>query len=253
MKKALIAALAAALFLITLPLLAQQSSGGWAAPCNKALWKDYGFQYDAMRVCRVATYLVVGLNRYENHPITLEQARQTVNEGFRICWGQFPSSGGYCASVNAWTTAQGWLHLKPNVTPKPVVITLTATEWLQSDDDVAFVLGHEMGHANDSGQSTTVNTEQNEERADAIGMGFLMFAGYDARASAQALELIKGERGQGLAGNLGGMFQAGLQKLLNPSEPHPLNSARIQLMKREFARLCVTHGNQPIGCKEGWH
>jgi len=253
MKKALIAALAATLFLIAPPLLAQQSSGGWAAPCNEAFWKSTGFKNEAMRVCRVATDLLVGLNRHENHPITLEQAKQAVDEGFRICWGQFPLSGGNCASINAWTTPQGWLHLKPNVTPKPVVITLTATEWLQSDDDVAFVLGHEMGHANDSGQNTAVNTEQNEERADAIGMGFLMFAGYDARASGRALQLIAGERGQGLAGNLAGTLRAGLQKLLNPAEPHPLNSVRIQLMKREFAILCAAHKNQPIGCKEGWH
>jgi predicted Zn-dependent protease len=205
-----------------------------------------------MRVCRVSTYLVVGLFKQAHRSLPWAQARQATNELFRICWGQFPASGGNCADANAWAHPRSWVNLTAGSTSQPIVITLIASEWLQSDDDVAFILAHEMGHAVDREQNTAVNTEQNEERADGIGIGFLMLAGYDARASARALQLIAGERGQGLGGNLGGMLNQGLNKLLNPSEPHPLPSARIQLMKQVFARLCAAYGNHPIGCKEGW-
>ncbi len=252
-RASLLLAVLAAYSLPALPLRAQQASGGWEGPCEEAFWKRTGFEYDAMRVCRVATYLLVGLNKQANHPLTWVQARQGANEGFRLCWGQFPAAGGNCAVPNAWARTKSWLNLPPNTTPPPIVITLTAAEWLQSDDDVAFILAHEMGHATDAQQNTTVQTEQNEERADAIGIACLMLAGYDARASARGLQLLAGERGQGAVGNLTGMLNQGFNKLSNPSEAHPLPGTRILLMKQAFARLCGLYGNRPIGCKEGWH
>jgi Peptidase family M48 len=220
------------------------TAGGWAAPCDR-WWDTSSFRLNAARVCRVTTHLITAIER----TTTATQPRAISDQLFRICWGNFPRSGrsgGACAASNAWARSRGWIAAAG---PKPpVVITLKATEDLQSDDEVAFVLGHEMGHALDREQSVDKNTHQNEERADVAGIGFVMRAGYDARSAGRGLQMILGERGQGLLGNLKGM----LDHAGDGADVHGLTRNRIAVMKQIFARGCAVLNNQAIGCKEGW-
>jgi hypothetical protein len=166
---------------------------------------------------------------------------------FRICWGRFPRSGSpSCDVANAWATLRGWTA-KTGYRP-PIVITLQATEDLQSDDEVAFVLSHEMGHAVDAGQTVGQQTRENEDRADLFGVGFVIKAGYDVRSAGRGLQMIEGERGRGVIGNLMGMLgHAG-----DGSDAHGFARDRIANMKQVFATGCSKMGNKPIGCKDGW-
>lgn len=129
-----------------------------------------------------------------------------------------------------------------------MVITITSAEELQSDDEIAYVLGHEMGHATDPEQNVTQNTRENEERADSFGVRYIMRAGYDARSAGRGLQMIEGERGQGVLGNLSNM----LNHFGDSSDPHGYAHERIELMKQEYANVCARSGNKPVGCKEGW-
>jgi hypothetical protein len=225
------------------------AAAGWSGPCEK-WWETSAFAYDAMRVCRVATYLMHAFMKNKESAESWKSAREGANQAFRICWGNFPQSGGACNTPNAWALPKSWLVARQTgQAPHPIFITLTSTEWLQSDDEIAFVLSHEMGHATDAGQNTTQNTRQNEERADALGIGYMMLAGYDARSAGRGLQMIEGERGQGVLGNLGNM----LSRLGDATDPHGYAHERIELMKQEYARLCSRFGNKPIGCKEGWN
>jgi hypothetical protein len=252
MAKYKVAVLFAIPLVVAAPCFAQQSSGGEAGPCEEVFWSRLGYQYDAMRVCRVASSLVGGLSRQSNHPVTADKAQELADEAFRICWGHDPTISESCAAPGAWATPRSWVPPLPSNSPIPVYITLPAAGWLQSDDAVACVLGHEMGHATDRLQNVGKNTEWNEERADAFGVTYVMLAGYEARACGLALQLITGERGQGAVRDLSGMIQQGADRLLNPAEPHPLNAQRMQLMKGVFSRVCARYGDEPIGCKEGW-
>jgi predicted Zn-dependent protease len=129
--------------------------------------------------------------------------------------------------------------------PPPVVITLVTSETLQADDEVAFVLSHEMGHAIDPEPNSN---EDNEKRADALGIVFVMRAGYDARSAGRGLQMVKGERGQGVLGNLMGL----LDHVADGSDIHGYTGDRIVLMKQEYAKQCGQLKNRPIGCKQGW-
>jgi Peptidase family M48 len=215
--------------------------GGWSGPCE-GWWRTSGLSLDAARVCRVTTNLITALERTPNAAL----ATSIANQLFRICWGDFPRFGNACATSNAWAQAQGWIAT-PGAKP-PVVITLQATEDLQSDDEVAFVLGHEMGHAVDREQTVDQNTRQNEERADVLGIGFVMRAGYDARSSGRGLQMVLGERGQGLLGNLASMWE----HRGDGADVHGLTQNRIALMKQVFARGCAALNNQAVGCRDGW-
>ncbi len=228
----------------------QTAEGGWAGPCEDT-WTISEFPYNALRVCRVATYLVRSLSLPDD-PV---KAKTAINQIFRICWGQFPKAGGDCTTANAWAYPKSWITWAQNGAhggfPPPIVITLSASELVQSDDEMAFLLAHEMGHAFDQRQTLELSRE-NEYLADVSGVGFMVKAGYDARSAGRALQMIGGERGQGAIGNV-------LQTLLNHvgqaavQDVHGFTVERIARMKEVYGRGCVALSNKPIGCKEGWH
>ena len=221
-------------------------SGGWAGPCEQS-WAQSEWPYNAMRVCRVVTYLA----RSFQNTIDPNVAQDFANQMFRICWGTFPKSGGDCNQPNAWAPWMAWSTWANSggrgPAPRPIVMTLQAAEVVQSDDEIAFLLSHEMGHALDPVQSR----EDVEPRADALGIGFMVKAGFDARSAGRSLQMIGRERGQGAIGNV-------LWTLLNhvnqvaTQDTHGTNMDRIYRMKQVFAKGCAAMTNKPIGCKEGW-
>src|SRR5438309_1397955 len=75
-------------------------AGGWSGPCE-SWWENSNFPFDAMRVCRVTTYLIHGFQKTPDW----NTARSAANQLFRICWGRFPRSGSpACGVANAWAT-----------------------------------------------------------------------------------------------------------------------------------------------------
>jgi hypothetical protein len=215
-------------------------AGGWAGPCEP-LWSTTEWSFNAKRVCRVTSALA----RSVHDTLSAEQAQQLADRLFRICWGVFPAAGGNCQSPNAWASLGSW---NGRTEPVPAVITLLASERVQSDDELAFLIAHEMGHAFDQRQRLLeLNPEQ---RADISGVGFLVKAGFDARAGGRALQTLGGERGQGPLGNLAGILLNHMAA--GRGDIHGLTRDRIALMKSVFATGCASLRNQPVGCKEGW-
>jgi predicted Zn-dependent protease len=127
------------------------------------------------------------------------------------------------------------------------VITLQAAELLQSDDEVAAILSHEMGHAFDP----EPDPQQAEPRADALSIGFLIKAGFDARSAGRGLQMMGRERGQGAIGNLFWTIALHLNQVAT-QDSHGSTLDRITRMKEVFAKGCAAMNNRPIGCKEGW-
>ena len=235
----------------------QTTGGGWAGPCD-SFWDSSDFTFHAMRVCRVTTYLV----RSWKPTTDLTAARDFANMLMRICWGTFPKARGDCSSANAWAPARGWIDAArlaqtrqrfglQTAPPPPIVITLRAAELLQSDDEVAFLLSHEMGHAVDTEQTTSANTVSNEQRADVAAIGFMIKAGYDARSDGRSLQNLTMERGQGAFDNLLGMLSNHIGQAMT-RDVHGFTRDRILLMKDVFAKGCAAMNNKPLGCKEGW-
>jgi hypothetical protein len=81
-----------------------------------------------------------------------------------------------------------------------------------------------------------------------MGIGFVMRAGYDARSAGRGLQMVLGERGRGLLGNIAGM----LDNLGAGADVHGYARDRIAHMKDVFGRGCVALKNEAVGCKEGW-
>ena len=227
------------------------SAGGWAGPCED-WWDTSEFQYNARRVCRVAASLI-GSFRKAGSPI---EAERFANEGFRVCWGVFPKAGNDCNGPNAWARAAGWIRWAraggPGGTPPPIVVTLAATEMVQSDDEMAFLLSHEMGHALDSEQTTQANSRENEYRADVGAIGFLVNAGYDARSAGRSLQNLVGERGRTPLGNLLGILSNHLGQAAS-QDVHGFTFERIDRMRSAFVKGCAALNNRPLGCKAGWN
>lgn len=222
------------------------ADGGWSGPCED-WWRDSQFSFNAMRVCRVTTYLVRSLGKVTNEA----EARAIANRSFRMCWGNFPRAQGNCNSENAWAHIGSW---KSSPVQRPIVITVRASELFQSDDEMASVLAHEMGHAVDFGGegASGLNGAWNlEQRADVAAIGFVMMAGYDARAAGRGLQMLGRERGQGLLGNVVGILSNQLHQLLIQDQ-HGYTQDRIALMKAVYAKGCAGLNNRPLGCKEGW-
>lgn len=226
--------------------LEQTSEGGWAGACEDS-WVSSDVPFNARRVCRVAMALIQSWQPTQDTFTTRQMANQLV----RLCWGRFPRSGGDCQTSNAWAYPSSWMQWASSGRigmPQPAVITLTASELLQSEDEVAFLLAHEMGHAIDL-QQTAAQSRQNEERADVLGIGFMVRAGYDARAAGRGLQTATRERGQGLVGNI---LWTLLTHAAQVGDVHGFTHERIAAMKRVFAAGCAGLNNQPLGCKEGW-
>jgi predicted Zn-dependent protease len=80
---------------------------------------------------------------------------------------------------------------------------IAGAEVLQADDELAFLLSHEMGHASDPEPNASGNPRTDpysEHRADALGIVFMMRAGYDPRSAGRGLQVLQGQRGQGNTG-----------------------------------------------------
>jgi len=233
------------------------ADGGWSGPCE-AWWNESEFTFSAMRVCRVTSYLIRSLT-----PGLDETADKALaNQLFRVCWGTFPKSGGDCTSVNAWAAVRNWITVATDARQRPrgvgpglrnlrpAVITLSAAETVQSDDELAFLIAHEMGHAVDQYQ-TSRPSAANEQRADVLAVGFLVKAGYDARSAGRSLQMITGERGGGAAANLLAMLQNHMSQVVT-GDTHGFTADRIARMKAVFTNGCAALNNRPLGCKEGW-
>jgi len=238
------------------------AQGGYVGPCD-SWWTTpaaIDFSLNAKRVCRVTTYLMQAFNSAES----AENMREAVDGLFRICWGVVPQAGGDCRLQNAWAGHRSWVNftlqaqrraarLFPQVIPlpQPIVITLGASEVLQSDDEVAFSLAHEMGHANDP-EPLRPNDRSYEQRADILAIGFLVNAGFDARAGGRSLQNLTGERGQGALGNLSQILNNHLTQVMT-QDVHGFTMERIAAMKDAYRRGCAAMNNRPIGCKQGWN
>ena len=239
------------------------SAAGWVGPCDE-WWAtpEADFALNAKRVCRVTTYLMQAMQP----TLDMQKSREAVDGLFRICWGVVPQSGGDCGTQNAWAQLRGWTRFVSQVQrsasspllsrlpirlPPPIVITLSASEVLQSDDEVAFVLAHEMGHANDP-EPERPNDREVEQRADILAVGLMVNAGFDARAGGRSLQNIAGERGQGAIGNMLAILNNHVNQVAT-QDIHGLTRDRIAAMKENYRRGCVVMNNRPIGCKQGWN
>lgn len=237
--------------------------GGWAGPCD-AWWdtpEAVEYRFNAMRVCRVTSFLI---QAFQPKP-DAQAARDAADGFFRICWGVFPKAGNDCRTPNAWAGLRSWTTflnqakqpaprwgITPPITlPPPIVITLTTSEVLQSDDEVAFVLAHEMGHANDP-EPIRPNDRGVEKRADVLGVGFLVMAGFDARAGGRSLQNLGGERGRGGLVNLFNILNNHVSQAMT-QDAHGFTVDRIAAMKDAYRRGCAAMNNRPIGCKQGWN
>lgn len=127
--------------------------------------------------------------------------------------------------INAWQ-----LH------PSDWVCVPTAmTSFMDNEDELAFILGHELGHVVDSACAAVTLNRQNqiicEMRADAIGFRLLVAAGYSPYAAAGAfgrLEMYSGDIETGISG----LFR-------QLASDHPITPNRIANMRRLL--LAETH------------
>src|SRR5262245_35736580 len=104
------------------PTYEGSDAGGWSGPCE-SWWETSNSPFNAMRVCRVTTYLIQGFQKTPDWTI----ARSAANQLFRICWGRFPRSGSLsCEVSNAWAIPRGWTAKTGY--RAPIVITVQATE-----------------------------------------------------------------------------------------------------------------------------
>jgi predicted Zn-dependent protease len=110
-----------------------------------------------------------------------------------------------------------------------VCIPTAMAKFVHNEDELAFVIGHEIGHTVDAEcrmrtQVTRNNQTTCELRADEIGYNFLWRMGYDGYAAAGYFgrwEMYSGEMQTGLLGSLH-------QALMD----HPITPKRIENMRR---------------------
>jgi predicted Zn-dependent protease len=115
-----------------------------------------------------------------------------------------------------------------------VCIPSAMVDFMGNEDEIAFIVAHELGHTIDSvcfGQHNRQDQVACEMRADEIGFQHLILAGYSPYAAAGAfgrLEMYSGDTSTGLTG----LFrQLGID--------HPITPNRITNMRRLL--LSETH------------
>jgi predicted Zn-dependent protease len=122
-------------------------------------------------------------------------------------------------TINAWTVVgeRGSLICMPTA----------MVDFLSGDGEVAFIMGHEMGHAVDQackGPKNDMGVRRTcESRADAVGFDLLVksgFSPYEAGAAFGKLEMYSGDIKTGV--------QAQLQAL---GRDHPMTPDRVQHMR----------------------
>jgi Zn-dependent protease with chaperone function len=122
------------------------------------------------------------------------------------------------ATINAWT-----LPGEPN---SFICMPTGMVDFLSSDGELAFVMGHEIGHAVDEACKTRRNDigvqRVCESRADAVGFDLLVksgFSAYDAGAAFGKLEMYSGDIKTGLGAQLAAL-----------GRDHPMTPDRVQHM-----------------------
>jgi predicted Zn-dependent protease len=133
------------------------------------------------------------------------------------------------SEINAWSLP----HWIDSDSPISLVCIPTAmAKFVHNEDELAFVIGHEIGHTVDADCRPLVTTASTargnkalcELRADEIGYNFLWRMGYDGYAAAGYFgrwEMYSGEMQTGLLGSLH-------QALMD----HPITPKRIENMRR---------------------
>jgi len=109
-----------------------------------------------------------------------------------------------------------------------ICVPTAMVDFLSSDGEVAFIMGHEMGHAVDqackgANKNDMAVRRTCESRADAVGFDLLMksgFSPYDTGAAFGKLEMYSGDIKTGV--------QAQLQAL---GRDHPMTPDRVQHMR----------------------
>jgi len=128
--------------------------------------------------------------------------------------------------INAWSSPH-WIE---GPTPVSLVcIPSSMADFIRNEDELAFVIGHEIGHTVDAAcrtraQVTRENQTACELRADDIGYELISRMGYDGYAAAGYFgrwEMYSGELETGLVGSL---HQMGMD--------HPITPKRIENMRR---------------------
>jgi predicted Zn-dependent protease len=121
--------------------------------------------------------------------------------------------------INAWTIVSDSRSL--------ICMPTAMIDFLSSDGEVAFIMGHEMGHAVDQackGPKNDMTVHRTcESRADAVGFDLLVksgFSPYDAGAAFGKLEMYSGDIKTDL--------RAQLQAL---GRDHPMTPDRVQHMR----------------------
>jgi Zn-dependent protease with chaperone function len=139
--------------------------------------------------------------------------------------------------INAWAVAH-WITSQgdPNH-PSPVSLICVATgfiDFMTDEDELAFVVGHEIGHTIDAASScgsaaiyATLPRESKvicEMRADEEGYKLIRQAGYSGYAAAGAFGRIEMYYGDTATGMVGWLRQMALN--------HPITPKRIENMRR---------------------
>src|SRR6266853_1583419 len=130
-------------------------------------------------------------------------------------------------TINAWTVVGESRSL--------ICVPTAMVDFLSGDGEVAFIMGHEMGHAVDQackGPKTDLAMRRTcESRADAVGFDLLVksgFSPYDAGAAFGKLEVYSGDIKTGV--------QAQLQAL---GRDHPMTPDRVQHMRNMLTQYNV--------------
>jgi predicted Zn-dependent protease len=149
--------------------------------------------------------------------------------------------------INAWTA-------RVDVSRTLICIPITLVQWQQgAEGELAFVVGHEIGHTTDESCSTSAARSQmaqkshsvgallfgpssgNERgdqrkcelRADAIGLDLMVRAGYGPEGAVAAFERLRAWHRDHRKGLFGRMVALG--------DDHPITSDRIRQLKRLIA------------------
>lgn len=135
--------------------------------------------------------------------------------------------------INAHTMAQ-WATMRDGSRVSLVCVPTSFVEFVRNEDELAFFIGHEFGHAVDAacfGQHNRGDQVLCETRADEIGFKLLLRAGYSPYAAAGAfgrIEMYSGDTATGISG----LFR-------QLASDHPITPNRIANMRRLL--LAETH------------
>jgi predicted Zn-dependent protease len=132
------------------------------------------------------------------------------------------------STINAWTQYD-WAQGTEGGHVALVCIPTAMVEFMGNEDELAFIIAHELGHAVDEGcrhyeSMPRGNKALCEIRADEIGYKLIRAAGYSPYAAAGAfgkIEMYTGDTHTGIAGLVAQL-----------ASDHPITPNRIEHMRR---------------------